>query len=168
MGSRVEDFGVRSPSDKVGGLFYFGRMLDKIRRHDKGELPLEYAVNLGKGFDEKCATFLRVRYELVVEYVNQGLKEEAILESCFGMGRRPSEGEIYMWNEFMRKRGWNDELSEALESRKKKEAMLPRSEIQTMFQFIDADEGRVVNDKHINGDWRSKYGRTGNSVSGKE
>ena len=45
-------------------------MLDKIRRHDNGELPLEYEMNLGKGFDEKCTTFLRVRYELVVEYVN--------------------------------------------------------------------------------------------------
>jgi gluconokinase len=122
-------------------------MLDKIRRHGKGELPLEYVVNLGKGFDEKCVTFLRVRYELVVEYVNDGLDDGVILESCFGMGRRPCEGEIYMWNEFMRKRGWNDELSETLESQKKREAMVSRSEIQTMFQFIDADEGRVVNDK---------------------
>jgi hypothetical protein len=156
MGSRVRDLDLRSPYDKVGGLFYFGRMLDKIRSHRKGELPLEYEVNRGKGFDEKCATFLRVRYELVVEYVNHGLSEEAILESCFGMGRRPSEGEIYMWNEFMRKRGWNDELSETLESWKKKEAMLSRSEIQTMFQFMDADEGRSVNDKHINGYSRSK------------
>ena len=147
MSPRVTDFCPRSPYDKVGGLFYFGRMLDKIRRHGKGELPLEYAANLGKGFDEKCVTFLRVRYELVVEYVNHGLDDGEILESCFGMGRRPCEGEIYMWNEFMRKRGWNDELSETLESQKKKEAMVSRSEIQTMFQFIDADEGRVVNDK---------------------
>jgi len=56
----------------------------------------------------------------------------------------------------MRKRGWNDELSGTLESQKKKEAMLSRSEIQTMFQFIDADEGRLVNDKHINGYSRPK------------
>jgi len=168
MGSRVRDFGLRSPYDKVGGLLYFGRMLDKIRSHRKGELPFEYEANLGKGFDEKCTTFLRVRYELVVDYVNDGLNEEAILESCFGMGRRPSEGEIYMWNEFMRKRGWNDDLSETLESQKKKEAMLSRSEIQTMFQFIDADEGRLVNDKHINRYSRSRYGRTGNGVPAKE
>jgi hypothetical protein len=168
MGCRVRDLGLRSPYDKVGGLFYFGRMLDKIRRHDKGELPLEYEVNLGKGFDEKCTTFLRVRYELVVEYVNHGLNDAAVLQSCFGMGHRPSEGEIYMWNEFMRKRGWNDELSETLESEKKKEAMVSRSEIQTMFQFIDADEGRLVNDNHINGSSRSKYGRTGNGIPAKE
>ena len=168
MSSRVTDLGIRSPYDKVGDLFYFGRMLDKVRRHDKGELPREYEVNLGKGFDEKCATFLRVRYELVVEYVNHGLSDAAILQSCFGMGHRPSEGEIYMWNEFMRKRGWNDELSETLESEKKREAMVSRSEIQTMFQFIDADEGRLVNDNHINGSSRSKYGRTENDVPAKE
>src|ERR1700747_2017784 len=149
MGSRVRDFGLRSPYDKVGGLLYFGRMLDKIRSHCKGELPFEYEVNLGKGFDDKCTTFLRVKYELVVEYVNDGLNEEAILESCFGMGHRPSEGEIYMWNEFMRKRGWNDELSGMLENQKKKHAMLSRSEIQTVFQFIDADEGRLVNGNHV-------------------
>ena len=168
MGCRVRDLGLRSPYDKVGGLFYFGRMLDKIRRHDKGELPLEYEVNLGRGFDEKCATFLRVRYELVVEYVNYGLNDAAILQSCFGMGHRPTEGEIYMWNEFMRKRGWNDELSGVLESEKKKEGMVSRSEIQTMFQFIDADEERSVIDNHLNGSSLSKYGRTGNGVPVKE
>ena len=168
MGCRIRDVGLRSPYDKVGGLFYFGRMLDKIRRYNKGELPLEYKVNLGKGFDEKCATFLRVRYELVVEYVNHGLNDAAILQSCFGMGHRPTASEIYMWNEFMRKRGWNDELSETLESEKKKQAMVSRSEIQTMFQFIDADEGRLVNDNHSNGSSRSKCGRTGNGAPAKE
>jgi hypothetical protein len=161
MCSRVKDLGVRSPYDKVGGLFYFGRMLDKLRCHGKGELPLEYEVNLGKGFDEKCTTFLRVRYELVVEYVSRGLTDGAILESCFAAGRSPSEGEIYMWNEFMRKRGWNDELSDTLEREKKKEAMLSRSEIQTMFQFIDADEGRLVNDRHIKSYSGSNHSRTG-------
>jgi hypothetical protein len=149
MSSRIRDFGVRSPNDKVRGLVYFGRMLDKIRSHNKGELPLEYEINLGKGFDEKCTTFLRVRYELVVDNVNCGMTDEAILESSFGMGHRPTEGEIFMWNEFMRKRGWHDELSDTLESEKKREAMLSRSEIQTMFQFMDADEGRLVEDDYI-------------------
>jgi gluconokinase len=139
----MRDLRLRSPYDKLGGLFYFGRMLDKLRRHVEGELPPEYEVQLGKGFDERCATFLRVRYELVVEYVNQGLPDGAILESCFAMGHRPSEGQIDMWNEFMRKRGWHDDLSETLERQKKEEAMLSRSEIQTLFEFIDADEGRL-------------------------
>jgi hypothetical protein len=71
-----------------------------------------------------------------------------------------------MWNEFMRKRGWNDELSETLEGEKKKEAMVSRSEIQTMFQFIDADEGRVVNGNHTNGSSRSKCGKTEHGLPG--
>ena len=140
--------GLRSPYDKTGGLVYFGRMLDKIRSLARGELPPEYMENFEKDFDQKCATFLGVNYELLVNYVNEGLTDDAILQSCFGMGHRPSEGEIHMWNEFMRKRGWNDELSGTLEKQKKKQAMLSRSEIQTVFQFIDVDSGRLVNDNH--------------------
>jgi hypothetical protein len=148
MASLMTELGLRSPYDKVGGLVYFGRMLDKIRSHTIGELPLNYQANLGKGFDEKCVAFLKVKYDLIVEFVNEGLTDGEILQSCFAMGHRPSEDEIYMWNEFMRKRGWNDEASEALERHKKKEGMVSRSEIKTLFQFIDADEGRSVNGKH--------------------
>jgi hypothetical protein len=78
----------------------------------------------------------------------RGLSDHAILQSCFGMGHRPSEGESYMWNEFKRKRGWNDELSGTLESRRRNTRCFSRSEIQTVFQFIDADSGRGVNDNH--------------------
>ena len=51
-------------------------------------------------------------------------------------------------------------------ARRKKEPCFSRSERQTVFQFIDADEGRSVNGYHINGSSRSKYARTGNGVSG--
>jgi hypothetical protein len=146
MASSYRTWGLRSPYDKICGLVYFARMLDKIRSRARGELPAEYVENVETDFDQKCAMFLGVNYELVVDYVNNGLSDNAILQSCFGMGHRPSEGEIYMWNEFMRKRGWNDELSGTLETEKKKHAMLSRSEIQTVFQFIDADSGRLVND----------------------
>lgn len=139
---------VRSPYEKTCGLVYFGRMLDKIRSLARGDLPPEYVEDFEKDFDQKCAMFLGVSYELLVNYVSQGLTDEAILQSCFGMGQRRSEGEIHMWNEFMRKRGWNDELSGTLQDQKKKRAMLSRSEIKTVFQFMDAESGRVVNDNH--------------------
>ena len=60
------------------------------------------------------------------------------------MRARWTEDEIYIWNEFMRKRGWNDEISEILDRRKKEARMAGRSEIKTMFAFIDADEGRSL------------------------
>ena len=144
--SRTSD--LRSPYEKTCGLVYFGRMLDKIRSLTSGELVPEDVETFETDFDQKCAMFLGVNYDLLVNYVNDGLTDEAILQSCFGMGQRRSEGEIDMWNEFMRKRGWNDDLSETLQDQKKKHAMLSRSEIQTMFQFLDADSGRAVNDNH--------------------
>jgi uncharacterized protein DUF5069 len=134
---------LRSPSEKVGGLFYFGRMLDKIRLHAKGELPLDYHANLGKGFDEKCVTFLRINYNQLVERVKHGDTDEEILQWCFSTGRKPSQDDIYVWNEFMRKRGWNDEVSKILELRKKEAGIADRSDIETSFKFIDADEGRL-------------------------
>jgi gluconokinase len=140
----MRHLGLRSPFVQVGGLVYFARMLDKIRTHAKGELPPDYQANLGRGFDERCVAFLHVNYEQLVEQVKQGGTDEEMLQWCFFMGRRPSEDEIYVWNEFMRKRGWNDEISETLKRRKKEAGMAGRSEIETMFTFIDADEGRSV------------------------
>ena len=133
---------LRSPSERVGGFFYFGRMLDKIRLHAKGELPSDYHANLGKGFDEKCVRFLQVNYDQVVERVKKGGNDEEILQWCFSVGRKPSEDDLYVWNEFMRKRGWNDEVSNMVARRKAEAGMSDRSDIKTSFQFIDADEGR--------------------------
>ena len=141
-------FPLRSPSEKVGGLFYFVRMLDKIRLHARGELLSDYHANLGKGFDEKCVRFLRVNYDELVERVKKSGSDEEILQWCFNVGRKPSEDDIYVWNEFMRKRGWNDEVSETLKRRKKEAGMAGRSEIETMFAFIDADEGRSLIGTH--------------------
>jgi hypothetical protein len=138
----MSNLGLRSPSVKTGGLVYFARMLDKIRAHSKSQLHADYQANLGKGFDERCVRFLRVDYDQLVDRVKQGGTDDEILQWCFGMGRQPSEDETYVWNEFMRKRGWSDEVSETLKRRKKEAGMAGRSEIETMFAFIDADEGR--------------------------
>jgi hypothetical protein len=79
----------------------------------------------------------------LVERVEKGGTDEDILQWCFSVGRKPSEDDIYIWNEFMRKRGWNDEVSDMVTRRKAEAGMSNRAEIQTSFQFIDADEGRL-------------------------
>jgi gluconokinase len=149
----MKNVGLRSPCEKVAGLVYFGRMLDQIRAHAKRQLPPKYQANLGKGLDEYCVNFLGVSYSLVVEYVNAGLSDGAILQSCFGMGHRPSEAEIYMWNEFMIKRGWHDDDSQTLRQLKREEGLTARSEIETIFQLIDVAEGRVPRINHYNGSY---------------
>lgn len=140
----MKEFPVRSPAAKVGELVYFGRMLDKIRVHATGDLPEEYQANLGRGFDAKCCAFLHIDYAEVVDRVKQGASDAELLEWAFTDGRRPNEIEISMWNDFMRKFGWRDQASEILTRRKLEAGMSDRAEIETMFQFIDADEGRPV------------------------
>jgi len=140
----MKEFPVRSPAEKMGGLVHFGRMLDKIRLHARGELPEDYQPNLGKGFDAKCCTFLHLDYGKLAERAKEGATDGEMLDWASTAGRRPSDDEITMWNEFMRKFGWRDHAAEILARRKREAGMEDRADIETMFQFIDADEGREV------------------------
>lgn len=133
----------KSPQETVGGIVYFGRMVEKIRLIDAGQLHPDLHANLGKGFDERCVRFLQISYAALREQVALGLSDEALLEWCFAHGRRPTDEDIEVWNDFMRKRGWNDDAQEILIRRKKESGFENRDDIQTMFQYIDADEGRL-------------------------
>ncbi len=134
--------GLRSPHDAVLGLKYFGRMVDKIRLHQAGKLPVDYHENLGGGFDERCVHFLRVEYAELVERVKHGGSDDELLEWCMVQGRRPNEEDIEIWNEFMRKRGWNDEATPRLAMRKGESQISERDDILTLFDYIDFDEER--------------------------
>lgn len=138
--------GLRSPHDKVGGIVHFARMLDKIRLHAEDKLPPEYRDNLGTGFDLRCCTLLGVQYEDVVARVKLSGTDEDILTWCFEQGHKPSDEDIEIWNDFMRKRGWRDVASKRLGERLKEGGFERRTDIQTFFDFIDADEERPLRD----------------------
>jgi len=133
---------LRSPHATLGGIVYFARMLDKIRLHAAGQLPAEYQENLGSGFDEMCSKFLWIDYPALVQRSQSGGSDDEILEWAMQEGRRPDEQEIKVWNGFMSKRGWRDEVSERLVTRKREGGWSDREDIQTFFDFLDLDEGR--------------------------
>lgn len=138
---------LRSPDELVGGLVFFGRMLDKIRLSLAGRLPADLRENLGDGFDGRTARFLRVSYPALVERVrggDDGGTDEEILAWCYAEGRRPEEDEVEVWNTFMRKHGLRDAVTPRLELRKQQSGLAGRTDIETIFQYIDADEGREV------------------------
>jgi hypothetical protein len=137
--------GLRSPHDKTGGIVYFGRMIDKIRLHAEGRLPEDYIANLGGGFDLRCVRFLGVSYNTLSEHVRShpDQADEELLGWCFQNGREPDEERITVWNEYMRKRGWNDDLSERLQQRLAEGGFSHRTDVQTFFDYIDLDEGRM-------------------------
>lgn len=139
--------GLRSPSDLVNGLVYFGRMLDKIRLAAAGQLPEAWQVARGMSmtgsFDWRCCHFLNVDYSaLEAETLKGGRSDEELLEWAFQHGHRPDEHEIEVWNGFMTKRGWRDAATRRLNERLA-EIGLPAGTVETMFEFIDLDEGRL-------------------------
>jgi len=141
-GTRNPVVGLRSPRGMVDGLVYFGRMLDKIRLEKLGQLPPDYQENLGQGFDQACCDFLGVSYPALRERVNQGGTDSEILAWAGKQGRTRDAEERKIWNAYLGKRGWRDEMSDRLIFRKKEAGWEAREEIQTFFDYIDADEGR--------------------------
>jgi gluconokinase len=138
--------GLRSPSEMVNGLVYFGRMLDKMRLAAAGKLPPAWQAVRGtvKGsFDWRCSQFLRIDYAALEAETLKGDKTDAeLLDWVFQHGRRPDDQEIEVWNGFMSKRGWRDHATQRLHERLA-EIGLPPGTVQTMFEFIDLDEGRL-------------------------
>lgn len=134
----------KSPKEMTRGMIYFPRMLDKIRRHARGELGQEYQANLGapKTADSSCCNFLRVKYEELRERVLEGGTDEEILDWCFGKGRALNEGDIFIWNGFVSKLGWNDFATPLLEEQKQKHGLTQRADIATIPDLIDLEEGR--------------------------
>jgi hypothetical protein len=108
--------GLRSAYARVGGLVYFGRMLDKIRLADQNKLPAGY--NLGDQvptwFDGNCCRFLHVEYPQIVNRVRLGHSDE------------------------------QDKAAPSLNRWKSELGFKDRTDIETFFDLYDADEGREI------------------------
>ncbi len=137
--------GLRNPAEQVGGLVYFGRMLDKIRLAAAGKLPEGWQAERGmvKGsFDWRCCLFLQIDYAALEAETLNGGSDEELLAWAFAHGRQPDEQEIEVWNAFLTKRGWRD-AGTSFVTRRLAEIGLPPGTVETMFEFIDLDEGRL-------------------------
>lgn len=137
--------GLRSPFDQINGIVYFGRMVDKVRLAAAGKLPAEWCEPRGvamKGsFDGRCCKFLSIDYAAFEKEALKGGSDEQLMAWAFANGRKPSEDEIEVWNAFMTKRGWRDAGTKRLNERLAENG-LPPGTVETMFEFIDLDEGR--------------------------
>jgi uncharacterized protein DUF5069 len=129
---------------KAGGMIYFPRMLDKIRKHAQGELREDFHGNLGLGFDGRCCRYLRVSYENLKVRTLEGGSDDDIFAWCLQHGRALSEEDIVIWNMFAQKRGWRDEATPILEKHKSESGLAARTDLVTFFEYYEADEGRAT------------------------
>jgi hypothetical protein len=137
--------GLRSPWERVGGILHFGRMLDKIRLFRQGTLPSAWVESMGyaTGFDGVCCRLLQVDYEALEKEAAKGGGDDQMLHWAVAHGRKPSDEEIEIWNDYVSKRCWRDQYAPRLHTRLQ-EAGMPIGSVLTMFDFIDLDEGRPV------------------------
>ena len=138
--------GLRSPAGQVGGLVYFGRMLDKSRLAAAGQLPAGGQAERGMvqgSFDWRCCLFLQNDYAALAAETLKGGSEGELLAWAFAHGRQPDEQEIEVWNAFLTKRGGRD-VGTAFVTQRLAEIGLAPGTVQTMFEFIDLDEGRLA------------------------
>jgi gluconokinase len=140
--------GLRSPHDTVGGIVHFGRMIDKIRLEAAANLPEAWVkfMDVKWSFNWLCCHFLRVDYAELKTEVLKGGSDEEILEWAMARGCRPDEADIEVWNGFMTKLGWRDFVSDRVRFRLE-ESGFPPDAAETMFDFIDLDEGRPLRER---------------------
>jgi hypothetical protein len=137
--------GLRSPHSKLAGLYHLGRMLDKIRLHQRGQLPERYHRNLGLslGLDGHLCGFLGIDFAELTARVAQGGSDEELAEWCFARGLRPNKMQTRIWNEFSRKFGWDDLATRFLEKTRQEDGLEHRTDLVTAFALIDHAEGHL-------------------------
>jgi gluconokinase len=120
-------------------------MLDKIRLHARGKLPPEYQTNIGDThpnmMDARCCRFLGLRHADIAARTLAGGTDEEVLAWCLARGTPRSEDDFAVWNSHMTRVGWRDAANARLQQRIA-EAGLSGRQIETFFDYIEADEGR--------------------------
>jgi gluconokinase len=136
--------GLLSPYDAVRGFVYLPRLVSKIRLHAAGQLHADFVNNLGKAFDDRCCQYLGIKYDELRVWVlqNPAATQDEVLAWAEAKGRKLSTNDIEIWNGFMTKRGWRDEANEVLVRRLKENGLTVDAGVDTMFDYIEVDEGR--------------------------
>ncbi|MEO0448494.1 MAG: DUF5069 domain-containing protein [Verrucomicrobiota bacterium] len=131
-----------SPKEEIEGLPYFRRMCDKIRLYAAGELHPDLHANLGIAMDLWTCQFLGVTYEDLKNVVTEGADDEATLAWAREKGMERPNYERDWWIQYMQTCGFRDRLATRLQERIEESGLQDRPDVVTMFDYIDADEGR--------------------------
>lgn len=132
----------RSPYEKVGGLVFLGRTIDKIRLKAAGQLRPDFFALMGDGYDARIMRHLNLDYAKFAEFVLTGATDDECWQYCVRQGRELNDVDKLIWNDFSAKRGWKDAASGLLEKFKAESGLASRSDIVTFFDYWEVDEGR--------------------------
>ena len=132
----------RSPYQKLGGYVHLPRLIDKARLHRKGLLNgYNYKT---VGFDKHLLAFLKLDGEAFEEAANRFDDDDSVLDWVQRTGQKHSPEAIEQWNQAMISRHPDTAAKKARFVHFLREAGgAGRKDIQTYFDLIEFDEGRL-------------------------
>ena len=138
----------RSPKEQVGGLCHLGRLIDKIRMRNAGQIQ-DYNY-LTVGFDKYLLDKLEIKGEDFEKRVLQGGTDAEIAEWVKANGKALTDQEKAEWNNMvmtfgpkapMAQQAFDRNLAAIAEKRGVSVEQLPS--IKTWFELIEHDEDRM-------------------------
>ena len=133
----------RSPYEKMDGWVHLPRLIDKIRLNKAGQLHEDYQPNyLNKGFDLAWFEASGVASETLSEVVTNSITDGQICDWIKANVNKSDSEKKTLQNNLL-SYGTHGVLLEKLIQRKAESGLQDRHDIQCMFQYIDADEGRI-------------------------
>ena len=136
----------RSPREMMAGWIYLPRLVDKIRLHLAGQLHPDYQENfLHKGFDARWISAAGITPEAIVEVVRNSPTDGQVCDWVRIHINPTRTSERTALNHALPRSGRDQDpaVQERLRFRKEQLGMLQPDYIQTFFDCIDADEGRI-------------------------
>lgn len=131
----------RSPREKMDGWVHLPRFIDKLRLRKAGRLADDYQANVGGGFDGAWLAAAGVTIEEFEKVVHQSVTDGEVCDWVRKNVVR-SETEKAAFEASLLRYGTEGETLQRLILRKKESGFEDRDDIQCMFDYIDADEGR--------------------------
>ena len=132
----------RSPYETMDGWIHLPRLVDKIRLHEAGQLQEDYQPNyLHKGFDLAWFEASGVTPNTLVEVVKNSITDGQVSDWVKANVKK-TDAEKDALRTSLLSYGKEGALLERLIQRKAESRLQDRDDIQCMFQYIDADEGR--------------------------
>ncbi|MDR4489075.1 MAG: DUF5069 domain-containing protein [Nitrospirales bacterium] len=138
----------RSPKEQVGGLCHLGRLIDKVRMRNAGQIQ-DYNY-LTVGFDKYLLDKLEIKGEDFEKRVLQGGTDAEIAEWVQANGKALTDEEKAEWNNMvltfgpkapMAQQAFDKNLAAIAQKRGVTVEQLPS--IKTWFELIEHDEGRM-------------------------
>ena len=138
----------RSPKEQVGGLCHLGRLIDKVRMRNAGQIQ-DYNY-LTVGFDKYLLDKLEIKGEDFEKRVLQGGTDAEIAEWVRVNGKALTDEEKAEWNNMvltfgpkapMAQQAFDKNLAAIAQKRGVSVEQLPS--IKTWFELIEHDEGRA-------------------------